>query len=382
MYVACEAENKTMVGYKALYEAYLRCRKHKRNTHNALAFEYDLIGNLTDLETSLNDYSYTPSRSVCFLTTSPKLREVFAADFRDRVVHHLVVPILERIFEPKFIYDSYSNRRGCGTHKAVKRAQKFSRATAYYLQLDIKNFFYSIEKMKLFGILKHELVQSRHKVQEMEISLPQMLWLLNTILFHDVTKGAIVKGDKRLLDRLLPHKTLFKRPKSHGLPIGNLTSQFFANVYMNGFDNFVKRRLKVKYYLRYVDDFVLFSHSEEELEGWHREIRDYLHRELGLRLRDDFKLRKNSEGLDFLGYIVRPHYLLTRRRVVNNFKCKKARFLDRYEREKGKMSLEEIKRFLSVRASFLGHIKHSNSYRLQNRVGAIHETNPFDDDRA
>ncbi len=140
-----------MVMFKALYEAYLRCRKHKRNTHNALAFEHDLIENLVDLETSLNDYSYAPSRSVCFLTTSPKLREVFAADFRDRVVHHLIVPVLEQIFEPKFIYDSYSNRKSRGTHRAVKRAHKFSRATQCYLQsYEGQKGTMSLEEIKKF----------------------------------------------------------------------------------------------------------------------------------------------------------------------------------------------------------------------------------------
>ncbi len=370
-----------MVTFNALYEAYLRCRRHKRHTHNALAFEQNLIENLVNLETSLNDYSYIPSRSVCFLTTSPKLREVFAADFRDRVVHHLIVPLLEQVFEPKFIYDSYSNRKNRGTHKAVKRAYKFSRATTHYLQLDIKNFFYSIDKMRLFEMLKAELVQNYHKVKETTITLPEMLWILNRILFHDVTQHVIVKGDRKLIAKLPPHKTLFKVPKSHALPIGNLTSQFFANVYMNGFDNFVKRRMKVKYYLRYVDDFVLFSASKEQLRQWYKEIETYLNTKLSLTLRDDFRLRKNSEGLDFLGYVIRPYYLLARQRVVNNYKQKKAKYLSDYEVQKGTMSLEEIKKFLSVQASFMGHIKHANSYHLQEKIGRLHETNPFNFDR-
>lgn len=143
------------------------------------------------------------------------------------------------------------------------------------------------------------------------------------------------------------------------LPIGNLTSQ----------------------YLRYVDDFVLFSNSKEQLEQWKKEIEDYLHTELGLKLRDDFRLRKNSEGLDFLGYIIRPYYLLSRQRVVKNFKQKKARYLQEYEKQKGTMSLEEIKQFLAVQASFIGHIKHANSHNLQKKVGVIHESNPFHFDR-
>jgi len=367
-----------MVTFKALHEAYLRCRKHKRNTHNALAFEHNLIENLVNLETSLNNYSYTPSRSVCFLTTSPKLREVFAADFRDRVVHHLIVPVLEQLFEPKFIHDSYSNRKNRGTHMAVKRAQRFTRATTHYLQLDIKNFFYTVDKARLFEMIKQELVLNYHKVTRTTIALPKMLWILNKIIFHDVTQGAIIKGDKNLIAKLPPHKTLFRVPASQALPIGNLTSQFFANVYMNGFDNYVKRALKVKYYLRYVDDFVLFSSSREQLKFWKNKIEAYLYKDLSLRLREDFRLRENSDGLDFLGYIIRPHYMLSRQRVVQNFKQKKARYLEKYENQKGTMGLEEIKKFLSVQASFMGHVKHANSYNLQEKIGRINETNPFD----
>lgn len=261
---------------------------------------------------------------------------------------------------------------------AVKRAQKFSRASTYYLQLDIKNFFYSVNKASLFEMLKQELIPNYHKVQGSSIGLPKMLWILNRIIFHDVTKGAIMKGDKKLVAKLPPHKTLFKVPKSQALPIGNLTSQFFANVYMNGFDNFVKRKLKVKYYLRYVDDFVLFSSSSEQLKFWKNEIEGYLYRDLSLALRDDFRLRKNSDGLDFLGYIIRPHYMLSRQRVVQNFKQKKARYLQKYENQKGTMGLEEIKKFLSVQASFMGHVKHANSYNLQEKIGRLNETNPFD----
>jgi retron-type reverse transcriptase len=127
--------------FKELYIAYLKCRKTKRNSVNALKFEIDALSNLYNLETSLNNRTYSPKRSVCFLTSSPKLREVFAADFSDRVVHHLIVPLLEQIYEPLFIYDSYSCRKGKGIHNATQRAYKFSKSSQYYLQLDIKNFF-------------------------------------------------------------------------------------------------------------------------------------------------------------------------------------------------------------------------------------------------
>ena len=209
-----------------------------------------------------------------------------------------------------------------------------------------------------------------------------ILWLAHTFIYHDPTKNYAFKGDPKGLDALPPHKTLFKIPKNRGLPIGNLTSQFFANIYMNSFDHFVKRELKVKRYVRYVDDFVLLDSSKERLDKVYDEIENYLKNALHLSLREDSKLKKNVEGLDFLGYIIRPHYTLVRQRVVNNYKKKKAQYLQRYEEQKGKMSLLEIKKFLSVKASFASHIKHANSYNLNQKIGVIDETNPFDYDRA
>lgn len=371
-----------MFTFKEIHAAYMRCRKGKRDTHNALRFELNLIENICNLETALNSRAYTPLASVCFLTTSPKLREVFAADFRDRVVHHLITPVLEQLFEPQFIYDSYSCGVGKGIHHAQKRALHFARGSKYYLQLDIRNFFYSIDKNLLFGMLNKTLVRNYHKVKETSIELNEMLWIVHKIIFHDVTEKVIVRGDKARM-RLLPaHKTLFGVPKNKGLPIGNLTSQFFANVYMNPFDNYCKRVLKCKRYLRYVDDFVIFENSIERLQEVNKAIEKYLNEHLCLQLRDQSVLKPVHEGLDFLGYIIRPHYVLTRNRVVKNFKYKKAKYLQSYENQKGKMGLEEIKRFLSVQASFAGHIGHANSYNLKNKVGVIHESNPFDYDRA
>lgn len=359
--------------FKTIYTSYKKCRKNKRNTSNALEFEIDLLQNLWQLHNELNTKRYKIGRSICFLTTSPKLREVFAADFRDRIVHHIVVDALEKVYEPKFISDVYNNRKNRGIHNAVKKAQSYMNATSngYYLQLDIKGFFYNLNK----NILYKKILKEQNKIAE------PILHLTHKTIYHDPTRNYIFKGDRTLLEQLPEHKTLFKIPKHKGLPIGNLTSQFFANVYMNGFDNYVKRVLKVKHYIRYVDDFVLFDRSKERLLYLYNEIKKYLWVKLGLELRNDTKLEKHSQGLNFLGYVIRENYILTRKRVVNNYKCKKAKYLQSYEKSLGKMPLSEIKEFLSVRASFESHIKHSNSYNLQKRVGELDENNPFDYDR-
>ena len=368
-----------MFNFKEIYKAYLRARKTKRNTINALDFEINFIENISNLETLLNTKTYTMQRSVCFLTTSPKLREVFAADFSDRVVHHLVVPILEEIYEPLFIYDSYSCRKGKGIHGAMKRAKKFSKTSQYYLQLDIKNFFYTIDKNILFQMLNKCIVKNyEKKVRKTSVTLNELLWLIHKIIFHDVTKNVIIKDATGSLKKIPPHKTLFKIPKSKGIPIGNLTSQFFANVYLNDFDNFCKRELKCKRYIRYVDDFVIFDENKESLLEIKDKIEQYFQSNLKISLREKVILKKSDEGLDFLGYIIRPTYVLVRNRVVQNYKQKKARYLDSYEKEEGKMEYDNIKKFLAVKASFLGHIKHANHYNLQKKIGEVDENNPFD----
>lgn len=364
-----------MYSFANIYKAYIQCRHNKRNTINQLEFEADLIDNLWSLHYELNNQAYKIGKSICFLASSPKLREVFAADFRDRVVHHILVNALEPFYEQRMIADVYNNRKNKGIHKAMKKAMSYMNATGggYYLQLDIKGFFYNLDKnilfMKIFHDIKTKMPNIPHK--------QEILWLSNKIIYHNPTLNYTFKGDKTRLGLLPPHKTLFKIPPHKGLPIGNLTSQFFANVYMNDFDNYIKRTLKVKYYIRYVDDFVLFDSSKERLEELLIAIKNYLKENLSLELRADTKLKLHKDGLDFLGYIIRPHYTLVRRRVVNNYKHKKAKYLKEYENQKGKMSLAEIKAFLSVQSSFVSHSKHANSFNLYNKVGRINETNPF-----
>lgn len=236
--------------------------------HNqTLRFEADQEKNLIALRAALIDRSYQPRRSVCFFTTRPKFREIIAADFRDRVVHHLLVDYLEKTWEPVFIHDSYACRKGKGVHKGVARLQQFIRQVtangtrrAWYLQLDIRNYFMSIDRDILFGMLAARLHDKT------------ALWLTRMLVYHDVTANCHFRGRRDLLARIPPHKTLFGAGPDKGLPIGNLNSQFFANVYLNRLDQFVKHDLKCRYYLRYCDDFVLLSHDREQLLVWQDKI--------------------------------------------------------------------------------------------------------------
>ncbi len=357
-----------MFSFRSLYEAYLACRKRKRNTANALRFEIDLLENLRTLSETMTDGSYRPSRSVCFVTCAPKLREIFAADFRDRVVHHLLVPRLERIFETKFIHDSYACRLAKGTHAAVRRLQSFmnivsrnGRRVAWFMQLDIRSFFMSIDRALLLSIVE------RH------VTDVNLLFLIRVIIASDCTTNYVYKGAPELLAQIPPHKSLFQIPAGKGLPIGNLTSQFFANVYLNELDQFAKHTLKCRHYLRYVDDFILLHESADALKAMKVEIEAFLAERLQLQVKQDFCLKRVGEGADFLGYIVRPDYILVRRRVVGNlggklemFKAKivvegavgRRRFVQVHLRP------ETVTALRQTMASYLGHFGHADSHRL------------------
>ncbi len=175
----------------------------------------------------------------------------------------------------------------------------------------------NIDKQLLFQLVCKQTVRD------------EIRWLASTVIFHDCTEDYSFKGQRSLLELIPPHKTLFKVDRGKGLPIGNLTSQFFANVFLNELDQFVKRKLGCRYYLRYCDDFLLLSDSREQLLAWHGAIDEFLRARLMLALNPgQFRLRPVSSGIDFLGYIVRRQYMLVRRRVVNHFR-ERLEFFDR-----------------------------------------------------
>lgn len=305
-------EGHPLFGMENVYRAYRRCRRHKRGTVNALRFEAALEENLVALHEELCAGTYRPGRSVAFLVEKPKRREIFAADFRDRVVHHILVGHLEPVWERRFIHDSYACRKGKGTHAGVERLRSFLRQAtangtrpAWYLQLDVQGYFIALNR----EILYRRIAEREHD--------PAVLWLAKLLIFHEPTRDCVLRGAARQdFDGLPEHKTLFKAAPRCGLPIGNLTSQFFANVYLDALDQFVKHELGVRHYVRYCDDFVLVREGRAQLADDERRIEAFLTGALGLRLNARRKLRPVSDGIDFLGYVVRPAYVLVRRRVV------------------------------------------------------------------
>jgi RNA-directed DNA polymerase len=369
----------SLLSFESVYNAYLDCRKRKRGTINALKFETGALEKLFDLALALQRGTYRPARSVCFVTTSPKLREIFAADFTDRIVHHLVVRELEKIWEPRFIHDSYASRKEKGTHGAVHRLQNFMLAAtkngklrAWMVQLDIRSFFMSIDKEILFGIFERELPK------RVGADSNVLLYLLHRIVYHACERDFVFRGNPAMLDRVPPHKSLLKVGEGKGLPIGNLTSQFFANVYLNELDHFIKHELKCRHYVRYVDDFILLAETPDTLTQWVRQIGEFLERKLLLTLKEGWRVKAISEGADFLGYIVRPRYILVRNRVVHAMKKKLAehyakgvnRWTDGEGRTilKMKMDPDTTRTLMQTVASYLGHFKHANSFSLKQAV--------------
>lgn len=372
VWCAPESDRAGVFSFAAVYRGYLACRRRKRGTANAQRYELRLLDNLMDTARALQSRDYAPSRSLCFVVRQPKAREIHAAEFRDRVVHHVLVPRLEALFEPVFIHDLYSNRKGKGTHAAVKRLAGFMRAAsdnghrrAWYLQLDVRNFFNSIDQALLFALINRRLKQAVRGGVISSAEAWDLSWLTHVLLKQDLKRETVYRCGRQELERVPEHKRLGAAPPGKGLPIGNLTSQFFANVYLNGLDQFVKHELKCRYYLRYVDDFVLIDPDAERLRDWERRIAAFLGERLGLELKAAGRLRPVADGADFLGYIVRPQYRLVRRRVVGNLRERLSAF-ERGQVRGGSIRLSRAGRegLRSTLASYLGHFAHADAFRL------------------
>lgn len=297
--------------FQQLVEAYLDCRRTKRNSASALAFEAHLEHNLCELHDELISGQYQPGRSICFVITRPKPREVWAAEFRDRIVHHLVYNKIAGRFLASFTADSCACIPGRGTLYAAKRLEHQVRSVtqnwarpAYYLKCDLANFFVLIKKPVLLQLLAR-------RVHE-----PWWLNLTTTVLMHDPRFDVEVRGSRDLLKRVPPHKSLFNAPSEQGLPIGNLSSQFFANVLLDVLDQQVKHKLKAPHYIRYVDDFVMVHPSSDWLNQAMASVNELLPT-LGLRLNPSKTiLQPVDRGIDFVGHVIKPWRRTTRPRTL------------------------------------------------------------------
>ncbi len=297
--------------FTEVYRAYLDARRHKRGSKSQLEFESNLEPNLLALARDLERREYELSPSVCFIYEGKVKREVIAAAFRDRVVHHLLWNWINPLFERSFIYDSYSCRKGKGTLFGIRRASGFLRAASddfrrdcWVLRLDISGFFMNIDRRILYSLVMGTL--ERYAFAGVP-SRNLCLYLLQKVIFDDPLERAVFRSPMSAWGGLPKSKTLrFARPFC-GLPIGNLTSQLFGNVYLNPLDQFVKRELKVRYYGRYVDDMVLVHSEREFLLDSIQRIREFLLERLRLRLHPQkIYLQPATRGFPFLGAFILP----------------------------------------------------------------------------
>ena len=309
---ACVEPSADPFEFSSLVQAYLDCRKHKRNTTSALAFEQHLEVNLTTLHTELCSGTYSPGRSICFVITRPKPREVWAADFCDRIVHHLLYNHISPRFYASFIANSCACIPGRGTLYAAQRLEANVRSVtqnwsqpAHYLKCDLANFFVAIDKRVL-------LAQITAKVTE-----PFWLQLATAILMHDPRGNVEVRGSTVKLALVPAHKSLFNAPMHCGLPIGNLSSQFFANIYLDALDQYCKHQLKAVHYVRYVDDFVLLDPCSQRLFHALKQIEAWLPARLGAHLNPTKTiLQPIDRGIDFVGHVIKPWRRTTRKRTL------------------------------------------------------------------
>jgi retron-type reverse transcriptase len=297
--------------FEDLVQAYYDCRRNKRNSASARLFEKDMEINLLELHDDLIAGTYRPGRSICFVVTRPKAREVWAAAFRDRVVHHLMYNHVAPRFYASFIADSCACIPGRGTLYAATRLESKIRSASenwskpvFYLKCDLANFFVAIDK----AVLRKQL--------EARITEPWWLALATQILMHDPREDYETRSPAHLFNRVPQHKRLVAQPARLGLPIGNLSSQFFANVYLDALDQFAKHQLHAKYYIRYVDDFVFLHESPQQLNRWLAEVEAFLPR-LGAKLNPTKTiLQPVDRGVDFVGHVIKPWRRTTRKRAL------------------------------------------------------------------
>lgn len=340
-----------------LFQAYYDCRKTKRNSDSALDFEVRLERNLMDLYGDLVTSEYRPGPSICFVVEHPKVREIWAAQFRDRIVHHLLYNRVAQEFLNSFIYDSYACIPDKGAHKATARVESMARSVTqnytmpgFVLKMDVANYFASIDRC----VLDMQLAR--------RIKDPWWVWLYKTILHHDPTVGAQIKSPLWMMRRVPPHKSLFNA-NGRGLPIGNLSSQFFANVYLNDLDQHMKHKLKVRRMVRYVDDIIVVGGSSKELAALAPQVDGFLNDRLKIQLHPNkTSVNRIEHGFDAFGFVCRPHARYVRRSTVRNA-FSRVESLCRFGTPPDKIS--------ATANSYFGIFRQANSWRERERLAAL-----------
>jgi hypothetical protein len=343
-----------VTAWSNLLLAYRKAARHKRGKSSAAGFEHRLADHLLALQHELTTFTYQPGEYVHFTIHDPKTRKISAAPFRDRVVHHALCNVIEPLFERRFIPHSYANRVDKGTHRAIDTLQACSRTYRYALRLDIVKHFPSIDHAILFEVLADTVRDENTR------------WLIQQIL----SSGVEVLADEYEMV-YFPGDDLFALQRWRGLPIGNLTSQFWSNCYLNPLDWFIIQDLGCEPYLRYVDDLALFSNSKRQLYVWKQAVMAFL---ATLRLtvhEPQAQVIACDNGIPWLGFVVYPtHRKLKARNVV--------KFTQRFERniaayERGEITFAELD--ASVKG-WVNHVRYADTWGLRGHVFDIHPITP------
>jgi retron-type reverse transcriptase len=333
-----------------LFRAYFDTRKNKRKTASALAFEAGYKGKLFKLHGEIINREYEIGKSIAFIVDKPVKREIFAADFRDRIVHHLIFNYINPIFEKNFIKDSYSCRVGKGTSYGIKRLDHFIRSCSdnfqkdcWILKLDIKGYFMAMDRNILFKKIERKL----NGIRNADFDIGLMLYLIRKVVFNDPTKNCHIKGKREDWAGLPRSKSLFFAGAGKGFPIGNLTSQLFGNIYLDGLDHFVREKLGIRHYGRYVDDMVFVHPDKEFLRSGIAGISSYLRKELKLALHPKkIYLQHYGKGASFLGTFIKPWRIYIGRRTKRNFYAQAKTWNEAAGKKQG-LGKEEAKKFIA-----------------------------------
>jgi retron-type reverse transcriptase len=333
-----------VTSFENLYEAFRRARRGKRTRADVAAFEFDLERNLLDLQRELLDATYRPGGYRNFVVHEPARRKISAAPFRDRVVHHALCRVIEPLFDRTFLPHSFANRAGKGTHRALDRCQALVRAHSYVLKADISKFFPSVDHEILYSLLARR------------VRCGPTRRLIRLIL----DSGAGILADEYRMAWFPGDTLLSPLDRPRGLPIGNLTSQFWANVYLHELDRFVVRELRWDAYVRYVDDFLLFGDEKQGLHEARRRINAFLP-----ALRLTLHPRKTrvvpvATGVPFLGFVHTPSRVRLKREAARRF----LRRMRRYRRVFAEGALPVTRLTASVQ-SWVAHASYGQTYRLR-----------------
>lgn len=361
-----------MVTTAGLLEAYYDCRRNKRKTASALVYEMDYESRLIALRDRVNTRTYQPGKSICFVVTRPRYREVFAASFEDRIIHHYIALRLEPLFEQVFCPYTYNCRKekgqlyGINTLKQqiIECSDNYT-TDCYIMKLDLSGFFMSIDKQILARLIDR-FILDRYAGEDIE----DLRYLCRIVIFHQPEKNCERHSPARYWDHLPPNKSLFTNGEGKGIAIGNLFAQLFANFLLNGLDWYLEE-LGIKYHGRYVDDFYCIHRDKAVLLSAVPKIRVKL-AEYGLTLNEKkFYIQHYTKGVQFTGSIVKPRRSYTCNNTITNF-------VAAIRKLNNAKDLRQVEHAVCSINSYLGLIKHNNEYNTRKKVLGMIDRKAFE----